>query len=472
MACFGFSAIVLVLGLLGAIPNSEAFSGMSWLVVSFFLVGIALFVGSLQALSAILKSHRVARLRGSGLVMVGRLGCRNAARNRMRSVLSTALIASATFVIVAVAAGRRNPANERPDRASGNGGFSLVAETATPIFPDLNSETGRDKAGLRAPADDAQKQLLADMEVHAFRMRPGENASCLNIYQTQLPTILGVPESLLRRGGFKFIDQRKADYWKLLSTPRDDGRIPVVGDMNTLMFSLHKGPGATISIAQDSAKKTELAVVGMLDSSIFQGVLLMSEENFQKLFPEHPGYRYFLIGANSDRVSKHGEFSAAEVAALSSLLEAGLTPFSFDAERVVDRIAAFLIVQNTYLSTFQTLGGLGLLLGTLGLATVMLRNVVERRSELALLAAVGFTPGRLRVMVLAENALLLLFGLLVGTSCALLAMLPHLVTVGADTPWLSGAKLLLLVFVVGMAAAWAAVKEASRTAIVTALRAG
>ena len=101
-----------------------------------------------------------------------------------------------------------------------------------------------------------------------------------------------------------------------------------------------------------------------------------------------------------------------------------------------------------------------------------LRNVVERRSELALLAAVGFTPGRLRVMVLAENALLLLFGLLVGTSCALLAMLPHLVTVGADTPWLSGAKLLLLVFVVGMAAAWAAVKEASRTAIVTALRAG
>ena len=467
--CFAFSAVMLVLGLLGAIPNSEAFSGLSWMVVSFFLVGIALFVGSLRLLSAQLQRERRAVLRGSGIVMVGRLGCRNAARNRLRSVLSTSLIASATFVIVAVAAGRRNPAVETPDRNSGNGGFVLVAESSTAIFPDLNTEAGRDKAGLRPPETEAQRQLLNDIEVHAFRMRPGENASCLNLYQTQLPTVLGVPESLLRRGGFKFIDQRKADYWQLLTAPREDGRIPVIGDMNTLMFSLHKGPGATIPLSQDGAKKPELAVVGMLDSSIFQGVLLMSEANFQRLFPEHPGYRYFLIGADADRL-KRSEFNRAEEQELSNLLEGGLTSYGFDAQRVADRIAAFLIVQNTYLSTFQALGGLGLLLGTLGLATVMLRNVVERRSELALLAAVGFTPARLRVMVLAENALLLIFGLVVGTSCALIAMLPHLVTVGADTPWWSGAQLLALVFVVGMLAAWFAVREASRRNLVTSLR--
>jgi len=469
---FAVAGVLLVFGLLGAIPNSEALSGLSWLVVSFFMVGIALFVGSLQTLSAILKRECIQTMRGAGPVMVARLGCRNAARNRMRSVLSTALIASATFVIVAVAAGRRNPANETPDKNSGNGGFVLVAESATAIFPDLNTEAGRDKAGFRMPEQEAQKKLLADIEVHAFRMRPGENASCLNLYQTQLPTILGVSESLLQRGGFKFIDQRKADYWKLLTTPREDGRISVVGDMNTLMFSLHKGPGATIPLSNDDKSKPELAVVGMLDSSIFQGVLLMSETNFQKLFPEHPGYRYFLIGANAERLKARGEFSREEVGELSSTLEAGLTSFGFDAERVADRIAAFLIVQNTYLSTFQTLGGLGLLLGTLGLATVMLRNVVERRSELALLAAVGFTPGKLRLMVLAENALLLVFGLAVGTGCALIAMLPHLITVGADTPWSSGAALLGLVFVVGMLAAGFAVKEASRMAIVTALRAG
>ena len=43
------------------------------------------------------------------------------------------------------------------------------------------------------------------------------------------------------------------------------------------------------------------------------------------------------------------------------------------------RLAAFNAVQNTYLNTFQVLGGLGLLLGSAGLGVVVLRNVLERR---------------------------------------------------------------------------------------------
>ena len=74
------------------------------------------------------------------------------------------------------------------------------------------------------------------------------------------------------------------------------------------------------------------------------------------------------------------------------------------------RLANFLAVQNTYLSTFQTLGGLGLLLGTLGLATVMLRNVVERRSELALLRAIGMTGSNVALIVLSEKCLFINLG--------------------------------------------------------------
>ena len=54
------------------------------------------------------------------------------------------------------------------------------------------------------------------------------------------------------------------------------------------------------------------------------------------------------------------------------------------------RLAQFNAVQNTYLGTFQVLGGLGLLLGSVGLGIVVLRNVLERRGELAVLLAVGF----------------------------------------------------------------------------------
>ncbi len=461
------SLVILAAGLLGIVPSSEAFSGLSWPMVAFFVVGIVSLTSAMFYLSAWLAGDRRSAVRGGGFAGASRLGFRNAARHRSRSVLSTGLIASATFVIVAVAAGQRNPAVETPDFNSGNGGFSLVAETTAPILDSLQTPEGRIKLGISPEADSEDARLLEQMQVYSFRVRPGENASCLNLYQTTLPTILGVSDEFIERGGFRFVDQRKADYWKLLTTDRDDGRVPVLGDMNTLMFSLHKSPGASIPVPDS---ETELVVSGMLDGSVLQGVLLMSDSNFRRLFPKQTGFRYFLIGANENRIKNAGHFSKEEVNRLATLLEGSLTPYGFDAERVSDRIAAFLFVQNTYLSTFQSLGGLGLLLGTLGLATVMLRNVVERRSELALLRAVGFRARSLSVMVLAENAMLLVWGLASGTACALLAMLPHLLSTGADTPWTNGGILLLTVFAVGMLSSLFAVREASRTPIVSSLR--
>ena len=207
----------------------------------------------------------------------------------------------------------------------------------------------------------------------------------------------------------------------------------------------------------------------MLDGSVFQGVLLMSQSNFESLFPEHSGYRYFLIGDR--RIEDGGRaLSKDEARALSDLLETSLAPYGFDVEPIGDRLANFLAVQNTYLSTFQTLGGLGLLLGTFGLGTVMLRNVIERRAELALLRAVGFRPSAIRRLVLFENAFLLACGLVVGTGSALLAMLPHLLSTGADVPWLSGAGLLVGIFAIGLLAATGATMEAVRTPIVATLR--
>ncbi|HLQ43333.1 MAG TPA: ABC transporter permease, partial [Planctomycetaceae bacterium] len=299
--------------------------------------------------------------------------------------------------------------------------------------------------------------------------RPGENASCLNLYQTRLPTVLGVPPEFIRRSGFKFAATRHPQPWRLVETDQPDGAIPVIGDMNTLMYSLHKGIGKTIAVPDESHMQAQLRIVGMLDSSIFQGVLLMSSANFLKLFPEQAGFRYFLIG---DKRFEPGGTALSKEAAreLSDLLETGLAPYGFDVEPIGDRLANFLAVQNTYLSTFQTLGGLGLLLGTIGLGTVMLRNVIERRAELALLRAVGFRPSSIRWLVLFENAFLLAWGLAAGTSSALLAMLPHLLSTGADVPWSSGAGLLIGIFAVGLLSASAATAEAVRTPIVATLR--
>lgn len=473
LICGGSAAVALLLSagvVTGVIPNREAFSGFSLPTVCFFLVGMAALVAGLALLAAWLDSGRGAAMRGRGAWGVGQLGMRNVARHRSRSVLTAGLIASATFLIVAIAAGHRNPAVETPDRNSGNGGFSLVAESAVPVLNDLNTKPGREKLDL----GDAQSAevLKAVRQVVPFRVNPGENASCLNIYQTSQPTILGVPPEMIERGGFKFADARVANPWTLLETTSgDEEAIPVLGDMNTLMYSLHVGPGAVLEIRDEDQRPVKVRVAGMFDGSVFQGVLLMSDRSFQKLFPSRVGYRYFLIDVDEEaqRSPAVAKSRASASQAISDLLETKIP--GFDAERAADRLANFLAVQNTYLSTFQTLGGLGLLLGTIGLATVMLRNVLERRAELALLRAVGFRDRSLAWLVLCENGLLLSWGLLVGTLSALLAMLPHLLSTGADVPWSSTALILAVVFLVGMLAAWLAIREALRTPVLATLRA-
>ena len=83
-------------------------------------------------------------------------------------------------------------------------------------------------------------------------------------------------------------------------------------------------------------------------------------------------------------------------------------------------------VQNTYLSIFQVLGGLGLILGSAGLGVVLLRNVLERRGELACLQAVGFGRPALVRLVLWEHWVLLGMGLAGGVAAAIVAVLPAL----------------------------------------------
>lgn len=476
LVCGGVSLVILVAAVLGLVPSSEAFMGLSWAVLAFFVVGIAMLTASLTFLSWLLESDKGFAVKGSGIAGTSRLGMRNAARSRMRSVLTVGLIASATFVIVAVAAGHRNPAVETPDKDSGNGGFSLIAESSTPIVYDLNTQAGREKAGLKIEPDredaERRKQLLESMTVMPFRVKPGENASCLNLYQTQLPTVLGATGEMIERGGFKFVGADRENPWTLLEEELDPVEFtnsageeftlpayPVLGDMNTLQYSLHKAVGDVVPVPNETAPEHALQIVGMMDGSIFQGVLVLSETNFNALFPEEAGYSYFLIETPSKTKDE-----------LAGILESGLHYYGFDAESVGNRLESFLEVQNTYLSTFQALGGLGLLLGTFGLATVMLRNVLERRSELALLRSVGFLNSRIVVLVLCENAFLLIWGLAAGTVSALIAMAPHLLSIGADVPWKAVGLILGAVAVAGMLAALLAVYEAVRTPVLATLR--
>ena len=439
---------------------------------AFFGSGAMVLTALLSLCWARLRSGQTGALVVPGSSGVTRLAIRNGARNPGRSTLTIGLVAAAIFLIVAVSAFRLDPPEAVTRRTSGSGGFSLYADSDQPLYHNLNTPEGRADLGFSS----ANEKRLAGHEVISMRVKPGDDASCLNLYQPQQPRVLGVPPALIARGGFAWAGsaattaEETANPWLLLkkpleATPGETARVPVVLDAATASYSLHLGGefgnplGATYEMADGRGGRLTLQVVGLLKNSIFQGDLLISEAALLAHFPEISGYRYFLIDVATD-----------EATAVENTLERTLGDFGFDAESTRQRLAELMAVQNTYLSTFQSLGGLGLLLGTLGLAVVQLRNVLERRGELALLRAAGFRRATLGRMVMLENGLLLLSGLVVGVVAALVAVWPHLVTGGALLPWHSLGLTLALVLIVGLLAGLAAVRATLATPLLPALR--
>ena len=399
-----------------------------------------------------------------------RLAVRNAARNPMRSTLTIGLVAAASFLIVAVSAFRIDPAGEKPNLDSGNGGFALVGQSDQPIYYDLSTPDGRAQLGFSA--DD--ERAMAGTQTIPIRVLAGDDASCLNLYRPQQPRILGVPRQFIDRGGFAWasaaspadIDPRGGalpveNPWQLLELDLgtdQDGvpRVPAVLEKTTADYSLHlSGLGADYDVRDASGRPLRLVVVGLLKASIFQGDLIISETAFLRHFPQENGHRMFLI--------ETGPGQAADVPSVARVLERTLGDYGFVAETTSQRLAAFQAVENTYLSTFQSLGGLGLLLGTFGLAAVQLRSVLERRGELALLRATGFRRRQLAGMVILENAMLLVAGLGCGVLSAAVAVLPHFTSGRASIPWASLAGTLGLVLAAGLLAGLAAVRSALRT---------
>ncbi len=372
LAIAAFVAIALAFALTGAgiaktIPAAGAFFGAGFLL----LAGGVLWIRNRLRES----NSAVADLRS--------LGLRNATWKPNRSALCITLIAFAVFLLLSLESFRKG------DSEQGSGGFSLIAESQLPIVYDLDSAAGRDALGIK---NDQNKFF-------SFRLKPGDDASCLNLYEPRNPRVLGAPAAFL--AAKRFGDTP----WQLLDEPLPNGVAPAIADANSMEYALHKQVGDRLTLPNGAT----LQFVASLNGSVLQGEILIAEKQFIRLFPQEQGYRFFLIDG-----------PATNLAAL----EDTLSDFGFDGVTVRAKLAAFHEVENTYLSTFQALGALGLLLGIAGLSAVLMRNVFERRKELGLLRAIGFQGGDLSKLIVAENVYIVLTGVILGAGCALIAILP------------------------------------------------
>lgn len=455
----GWAAIVFACVGVGAAAAGVSTTGMAQ-VGAFFGAGAGVLASGVAGMAWLLRRPRLVAVQKISHATRW-LAIQGARRNPRRSVLTAGLMAAASFLIAALSAFRLAPSEQ------GAGGAALYAESAAPILTDLSTEDGRYEADVIGAAD----EVLAKSRVLAFRLRPGDDASCLNLFQSSRPKVLGAPTQLVESDptpgeGVSWVqtaattEAERRNPWRLLAAPDEGGVIPVAIDFDTASYSLKKGLGDVIELPDGLGGTLRLKVVALLDKSIFQGALIVGDAAFRNAFPEVSGFRVFLISPPSNDDPEQ----------VAATLEQGLAPYGFDATLSSRKLAGFLAVQNTYLQTFQSLGALGLLLGAVGLAAAQLRSVVERRRELALMRAIGFSGESIARLVFAENLMLLVAGLALGSAAAAVALAPQLLRGSEETPLGLLSAVLLAVILVGLAAGSLAVRAAVRAPVIGSLR--
>ena len=212
----------------------------------FFGAGTSLLVSGLALFARRMRRPRADLRPGSGWMP---MAARNNALNPGRSLLSAALVSSAAFVIVAVAANGFRYGEEVRELDSAAGGYSIVAESSIPIHDDLTSEDAAFEFGFSAEGRD----LLAASAVTPFRLLPGDDVSCLNLYQPESPRILGVPPAQIDRGGFRFqrLERPTEDPWELLTEDRGEV-VPAFGDNESMTWILKMGLGDELIVENEN----------------------------------------------------------------------------------------------------------------------------------------------------------------------------------------------------------------------------
>jgi putative ABC transport system permease protein len=360
-------------------------------------------------------------------------------RNSTRSLSVILLFAIGVFMVMAIGANRKTvPAIDKESGAAryaaktgGTGGYLYFMETTVPVPDNLNDPAVRAKYGLEVPSGFVQMKKLE-----------GDDASCLNLNRVSNPPLLGVPGgafserfSFAALGNEKFRD----DPWGVLDSILPGGAIPAIADQTVIQWGLGLKIGDTLRYLSENGDTLDMVLVGGLANSIFQGNVLISENNFIRNWPSAGGTRISMVEAESQALQ-----------AVSEDLRRVFRDYGIDLNLTTEKLAEFNSIENTYLSIFLVMGALAMLLGTIGLGIILTRNLQERRAEIALLRAVGFSRRRILLLVVSEYLVLLIFGTLAGGLASIISVLPGLVGPSGEVSPLFLISILLILVVNGL----------------------
>ncbi len=393
-------------------------------------------------LSFKLVKYLMIRNSGRELSSLATLAAKNNRRFLSRSMSILSVLGLGVFLCGLTILNYRTLGDD-PSKESGTGGYYGMISTVAPIKHDLNTTAGREQYQL--------DKLPDSLRFCQLRLVEGSSAGCLNLNRVFRPELLGVPQQGVE-GRFSFSDEEA--HWDLLEEDLGDNVIPVIADAEVIQWSLGKSVGEELTYLAGDGKQYRLRFVAALSKSIFQGYVLVSEKNLQRMYPHLGGSRLLLVDFDAKPYIKQ----------ISERLDRQGVSFRLAS----DMLNLFNSVQNTYLMIFFSLGSIALALGCVGFLLLIKQHLSLRQHEFFLLRVAGYSTRQLARLIIMENTQLLLLGMGASLLALTSAAAPLIIKGMVQPPYLlvlgsfASITLLGLLLIAGIACYGARMTPSSR----------
>jgi putative ABC transport system permease protein len=212
----------------------------------------------------------------------------------------------------------------------------------------------------------------------------------------------------------------------------------------------------------------EITIIGIVDQrvSMIWG-LYMNEQAFDELFTQPTGYTYMVRTG-----------SGVDDTALAAGMESALIQYGVQADSMQDLLDEQLAINCGFISLVQGFMALGLVVGIAALGVVSFRSVVERRQQIGMLRAIGYSRNMISASFIIESAMITILGVLSGGALALWLAYQLMTSeelgdfgqIEFTIPWDLVLFFAVLAIVASLIMAWIPARQASRVSIADALR--
>ena len=300
------------------------------------------------------------------------------------------------------------------------GGYDLVAHTTEfKRIDDANWSRGMQESGVSGYIESVSNATVVPVGV----LPPGRN-------RTIPYTLWGVDNVLLTTNEFGFRELADHYYdrgggYHLIQTPRDAWKALAESDELALVDGNAAG-GTQVSPAEGELRLEvgdRVSVIsyqtGATQNFTILGILQQSLPGTMGLFVN----QQVVMGNYSMTWSAYFFQLKQGVSArfVADSLKSAFIEYGYGLETVIvaEVLGQVIETADRVLLLMQAYLGIGLIVGIAGVAVIMVRAVVERRQQIGVLRAIGYTKRMVMVSFLLEISFIALFGSVIGIACGI-----------------------------------------------------